>query len=237
MEMRDGFIIGVFNYCDRWCETCALTSYCRVFAMDRADAETDLTMEAGVGAVPTVFDSLHRPMKWLEEVLEELEALGGGALTEEEIAASQPGLPAAHEEIWERAKAYCRWTHDGLGRVEWGDQHDATDPVAVLLWFATFNASKIRRALTGLAEFDGDRTFPADHEGSAKVALLGIDRSHAAWRELVADGRVGAAAARPCLEELDWLKAQLEAAIPEARVFVRPGFDEPEAVASLMAAE
>ena len=23
MEIRDGFIVGIFNYCDRWCETCA----------------------------------------------------------------------------------------------------------------------------------------------------------------------------------------------------------------------
>jgi hypothetical protein len=107
----------------------------------------------------------------------------------------------------------------------------------VLLWFATFNAFKIHRAFTGLAEFDGDRTFPADHEGSAKVALLGIDRSQAAWQELVADGRVSAAAARPCLEELEWLGAQLEAAIPDARAFARPGLDEAEAVATLLATE
>jgi hypothetical protein len=121
MEMRDGFIIGVFNYCDRWCETCALTSYCRVFAMDRADAGMDVPIEAGVGAVPTVLDSLHRPMKWLEEVLQEMAALGGGvSTTGEEIASSQPRMPAAHVEICERAKAYCRWTHDGLGRVESG---------------------------------------------------------------------------------------------------------------------
>jgi hypothetical protein len=230
MEMRDGFIIGVFNYCDRWCETCALTSYCRVFAMDRA------AVQAGVSAAPAVLDS-PRPPKWLEEVLGELEALGGGALTAEELAACDPRMPPAHEEIYERAKAYCRWAHDRVGRLERGDEHDATDPGAVLLWFASFTPAKIRRALTGLAEFDGDRTVPADHEGSAKGALLGIDRSHGAWQELVAAGRVSAAQAEPCLEELGWLRTQLELAIPEARRFVRPGFDEPEAVTGLLAAE
>src|SRR6185503_16937586 len=25
VEVRDGFIVGIFNYCDRWCETCAFT--------------------------------------------------------------------------------------------------------------------------------------------------------------------------------------------------------------------
>ena len=25
MEVQDGFIVGIFNYCDRWCERCPLT--------------------------------------------------------------------------------------------------------------------------------------------------------------------------------------------------------------------
>ena len=32
MNVRDGFIVGIFNYCDRWCERCPLTNRCRVFA-------------------------------------------------------------------------------------------------------------------------------------------------------------------------------------------------------------
>jgi hypothetical protein len=236
MEMRDGFIIGVFNYCDRWCETCALTSYCRVFAdMARADAASDINMAPLISAPPARDDGPGIPMKWLEDVLEEMQALGGGLLTNQEIAECEPRMAAGHEEIYERAKAYCLWVHDQVRALEPNDRDGATDPLAVVSWFCSLNASKIRRALDGLAEFDGDREFPPDHEGAAKVALLGLDRSSAAWQELVATGRVSAGQAKPCLEELHWLKTQLEAAIPEARAFVRPGFDEPEAVATLMA--
>ena len=32
MEIKDGFIVGIFNHCDRWCERCALTSHCGLFA-------------------------------------------------------------------------------------------------------------------------------------------------------------------------------------------------------------
>lgn len=32
MEVQDGFIVGIFNYCDRWCERCPLTNRCRLFA-------------------------------------------------------------------------------------------------------------------------------------------------------------------------------------------------------------
>ena len=32
MEVQDGFILGIYNYCDRWCECCRFTARCRVFA-------------------------------------------------------------------------------------------------------------------------------------------------------------------------------------------------------------
>ncbi len=33
----DGFVKSIFNYCDRWCERCHLTSRCRVFAQERSE--------------------------------------------------------------------------------------------------------------------------------------------------------------------------------------------------------
>ena len=41
MEIQDGFIVDVYNYCDRWCEACPLTSRCRLFA-DVAEIEASL---------------------------------------------------------------------------------------------------------------------------------------------------------------------------------------------------
>jgi hypothetical protein len=87
--------------------------------------------------------------------------------------------------------------------------------------------------LIGLADFDGDREFPPDHEGSAKVAMIGVERSIAAWRELMARGTVTEDQARPFLDELEWLVRRLDDVIPMGRAFVRPGFDEPEEVAAL----
>jgi hypothetical protein len=61
MEVRDGFIVGVYNYCDRWCERCALTSHCRLFA-DGAEAEASLdpALQAVVDAPPPAEDQLRR---------------------------------------------------------------------------------------------------------------------------------------------------------------------------------
>lgn len=55
----------------------------------------------------------------------------------------------------------------------------------------------------------------ADYDGSAKVALLGA----------------------PLIADLIWLSDELERVLPAARAFVRPGVDEPEDVAKLLAVE
>lgn len=39
--MSEGFIDGLYNYCDRWCERCLLTARCRVFAFEEQRKHTD----------------------------------------------------------------------------------------------------------------------------------------------------------------------------------------------------
>src|SRR5829696_7236004 len=41
------FISGIYNFCDRWCERCPLTSRCRVFAEERASPVYDDSLEIG----------------------------------------------------------------------------------------------------------------------------------------------------------------------------------------------
>jgi hypothetical protein len=97
---------------------------------------------------------------------------------------------------------------------------------------------KSMRALHGFAEDDpADRDWPADHDGSAKVALLGIDRSHTAWLDLLEVGAISASEVAPFLGDLEWLRAALERTFPKARAFVRPAFDEPDEVARLLRSE
>src|SRR5688500_10207507 len=35
------FIPGIYNYCDRWCERCALSHRCLNYAMEQADDDAD----------------------------------------------------------------------------------------------------------------------------------------------------------------------------------------------------
>lgn len=233
MEVRDGFIVGIFNYCDRWCETCAFTSRCRVFAdVARAEAALDPHLKAITDAPLLPQDMPPPPPKWMEELIAEMNEAASRPLTEEELRDAQPKFLPGHEAVRERAMTYCLAIHHWLRGCN-NEHRPPTDPIAVIGWFATLIVGKVHRALTGLAEFDGDRDFPPDHEGSAKVALIGIERSLAAWRELVAASAVTQEQAQPFVDELSWLLRRLDEAIPLARGFVRPGFDEPHEVAAI----
>jgi hypothetical protein len=233
MEVRDGYIVSIFNYCDRWCEACAFTSRCRVFADHAAlEARLDPSMKAIVDAPLLPQDEPPPPPKWMQELIEEMNEAASRPLTEEERRDAEPKFLPGHKAVADRALAYCLAISHWL-RGRNSEHFDPADPVAVIGWFATLNASKVHRALTGLAEFDGDRQFPPDHEGSAKVAIIGIERSMAAWRQLVEKGLATDEQVKPFLDELEWLLGRLDEAIPFARAFIRPGFDEPDEVAKL----
>ena len=63
-----------------------------------------------------------------------------------------------------------------------------------------------------------------DAQGSAKVALIGMDRSRKALRQLQAklhDSRIDR-----LLLRLERLTAEVERRFPDARAFIRPGIDE-----------
>jgi len=70
------------------------------------------------------------------------------------------------------------------------------------------------------------RTSVIDANGSAKIALVAIDRSMAAWSALQISLPEKSSAIKPMLIELEGLRRGIETRFPRARSFIRPGFDE-----------
>ena len=127
--------------------------------------------------------------------------------------------------------------------------------VEVIRWYQFFIAAKVFRAVIGTDRFDEEdfdddealtfdfasdeaddddldydliiaRSSLIDSNGSAKIALVAIDRSIAAWRTMQISLPEKSNTIKPLLVELDQLRQSLEARFPRARDFVRPGFDE-----------
>lgn len=238
MEVRDGFIVGIYNYCDSWCQVCAFTSRCGVFA---DIAEMEASRDTNFGAVvcaPRLPDEIPLPPpRWMQELIDEVNEAARNPPSEAEWELIRPRIAPGHQPIEDRAHVYCVQAHAWLRAHESGRRDDPGHPYAVIGWYHTQIPAKIHRALIGLSDRFQDHTgFAPDYDGSAKVALMGIERSHAACIDAVAGGLVSDRDMRPLISDLVWLKVQVEHVFPNARRFIRAGFDEPEEVAKLSAA-
>jgi hypothetical protein len=107
------------------------------------------------------------------------------------------------------------------------------DAREIVEWYQYQIAVKTIRALSSRRDEaddqlldDDEQQFPKDSDGSAKVALIGIDRSIAAWRLMQLSLPQVDESTIPLLMQLEELRRRLEKSFPAARDFVRPGFDE-----------
>jgi hypothetical protein len=249
------FIPGIHNWCDRWCERCPFTARCMNFAIGEPRGlgkETpDLNNERFWAQLEDIFQAT---LELLHEMVEEqgldLNEVDSAELVAEEErrheAVSQHALVARAEtyadkvDEWfeaagplfkqkgEELIAYVRMNLPGLD-VE-GKVQDLEETVAVIRWYQLFIQVKLMRALHGKLDaaeeqWDEENNFPKDSDGSAKIALIAVDRSIAAWGRLLRHFPAQETELLEILVQLDRLRRATEQEFPAARAFVRPGFD------------
>lgn len=127
------------------------------------------------------------------------------------------------------------------------DDIDVSEAIEVIRWYQFFVAAKVFRALMAhdrpaideeltsedifsSAELDNNEApieaVGDDGDGSAKIALIAIDRSSSAWRVMQSSLPEKAESIVQMLLELERLRRATEQSFPNARDFIRPGFDE-----------
>lgn len=108
------------------------------------------------------------------------------------------------------------------------------DLLDVVTWYHTLISSKLYRALRGLFDpFDGDgpgveiinKSRLSDANGSAKVVLISIERSMAAWLRLLELLPQQEDTILAFLVLLQRMQKGIHVTLPDAASFVRPGFD------------
>ena len=239
------FITGVFNYCDRWCERCPVTSRCLNFAMSderSGDPETlDPKNQAFWAKLTATFQAT---LELLKEMAEEegidFDSLGCDETDkerfDEEIVRSHKCCRGA-EAYSKMADAWFSSQSDLFGEPEPDPELGAESPeqatdlgqaVEVIRWYQHFIYVKLMRAVSGELHEEPDLLgeFPKDSDGSAKVALIAIDRSIGAWGEMRNRLPFGIKEIHSILFHLRGLREEVENAFQEARTFIRPGFDK-----------
>lgn len=239
-------ISGIYNYCDRWCERCPLTSRCLVFATEQLDhngngQSHDLNNEAFWHKLSSVLVETQQMIgEWAREAGIDLTLI-----PDEEVKPSKRKRQLVDNHSLARAgKKYANaasdWFREFDQAIEISDLRasDADreqleqleDAREVIQWYQYQIAVKTMRALScrddGWEDDPEMAEFPKDSDGSAKVALIGIDRSIAAWRLMQLSLPERAASIVTLILQLERLRQRVEKHFPEAREFVRPGFDE-----------
>jgi hypothetical protein len=107
------------------------------------------------------------------------------------------------------------------------DVVEIQDYLEIVRWYQHQIYVKLCRAAGGMirGELEEIEYFPEDANGSAKVAILGIERSIAAWGGLLHQFPDQEDTILDILAALKKLLRQVDAAFPDARAFIRPGFD------------
>lgn len=243
--MNSIIIPDIFNYCDRWCERCPFTHQCAIFEMeeDFSAVESDdffyllehilddtvAMVEAVIQTeVPDLWDD------WQKKI--------------DTLASAEAPLPELEEELISLSRKYFmsgrKWlqVHQPLFNdrsAAWyeqskpeADQQERTnqlkDALSVIQWYQPFISAKVQRAIRGksrpwLPEQD---PYQNDANGSAKIALLAIDRSLSSWeliRKLMPETTDDML---DLLVQLSQLRSGMQGLFPDTERFIRPGFDE-----------
>ena len=251
---KTNHIPGIYNYCDRWCERCPFTSRCLNFEMSEekfGDLENvDITNEVFWQKLNETFaETLSMLKEMAAEKGIDLESI---ELEDENDFERRNEDPSVVHIISHMAKSYItmvdNWFDSNVYILE--DDHpelkaaaaaDAaqsrpdedtitlTDSVEVMRWYQHQIYVKLRRALHSAhdeATEDDLGDYPKDSDGSTKVSLIGMDRSMGAWGKIRTNFPDEEDSILGIIAHLDRLRRRTETEFPDARAFVRPGFDE-----------
>ena len=254
--MKEKFISGIYNYCDRWCERCDFTARCRNYETtgNLSPEQKDINNEV-------FWKTLASNFKLTIELIQK--------------AAKERGIdlstPLTKEEEWEYKKSedllrsktnqhpliqFCKQyqslvrsffentdgfvnkakelvNHLHLGMKSEEDvgksMADIEDCIDIIQWYKFFIDAKLQRALRGKIEgeeWEIENGFQKDSDGSAKIALIGIERSMAAWAKLYDQLPSSEDVSLKVLALLSQLKDITLREFPKAMKFKRAGFDD-----------
>lgn len=249
------FIPGIYNYCDRWCERCAFTSRCMNYATrqeeppvsETPDLDSDAFWEQFQGVLQDSIDLLH---KMAEEEGIDLDAIDTTAIMAER---EQQAFLVDNHPLTQAAETYVKLVHDWFETSEpafrqkgeelemFGRLNIASadmegqiarlrEAMEVIQWYHFFIAVEIAGALRGRLGLFGAEPVdsPSISDGKAKITLIAMDRSLAAWEVLLRALPQRQMETLTILAHLQRLRRDAEQFFPQARAFVRPGFDEGE---------
>lgn len=244
--MEKNLIPGIYNYCNSWCERCALAHRCRVRADELgSDIENPGDILPDLSFAETEFDEDEEVIEFVpdfDEQAADTEAqvnlrkeqykqliMDNTAIAEANVAG------ALIDEVVRKIKVKLQsqpptsvegLTYHQQQKVE-GREHRIQNLLDILSWYRFMLQVKTMRAVNGKQHFvEGDEDpIQNDFNGSAKVIMLGAEHCIKAAEGLlhlfpeIEDDLL------PLLACLQRYQTSMYHQFPAAMQFIRPGFD------------
>lgn len=247
-------IAGIYNYCDSWCERCPLTARCRSFQLQQQTTLANPAADPNASLVQQLTEALNMTRQYIETLqkntpLFQADTLSSAdQLTLEETVLSRRHKTGEHPAA-ALATAYLKqtgaWLSDEkillkcagrqqLSEVNLGIRTEdeamvqlnaLKDAYEQIRWYRTLIPVKTKAALRVIDEATDDEFILDYYNGKAKLVLVSIDRSLAAWQTVMAYYPEKIDDMLDLLSLLSQVNRHIEAIFPTARAFQRPGLD------------
>jgi hypothetical protein len=240
MAGEPDLIPDIYIYCDRWCERCAFTSCCLQFRIEAQEKESGESLQNFDALNMQFWSEMGEALVQAMRLIKEL-AVKEGVDLQKETVLSEPPESLLHD-AREHPCASAALLYAGMVN-EWFAASDELpeaeesllthppllleEPIQVIRHYQYFIYPKIVRAVEGRlsGKAVSDSELENDACGTAKVALIAIDRSLAAWSLLYGEFPAEEDNTLSILVHLDRLRRSVEVVFPTSRAFIRPGFD------------
>ncbi len=246
------YIPGIYNYCDRWCERCPFTSRClNCERVERQFGDVEEKDQFNAAFWERFSEMLHDTLELVRETARErgidLEAIERDADGHsDDVDERRPAVHLIAHASKHYAEAVDSWfdSNEGLftekerelnqiriaapGSDPSAEAVGINDATEVVRWYQHQIHFKLCRALESARneKEETDDGFPKDSDGSAKVALIGLDRSIAAWKVMLSYFPGQQQPILNFVASLQSIRRRVETQFPQARAFMRPGIDD-----------
>jgi len=233
-DLSDRFIPSIYNYCDRWCERCSFKKRCRYYYNDKklfGRQDKELSREEFWNRMQYILENTCYFID--KEIMKrgiEMKDTDNAYYEQIQNKIRENPLLKAGENYSLRIG---RWLYDhrnyleekiGL-RVITKIEQELFHCIEIIHWDHTMIPAKISRAIHGLID-EGMTGDLEDANGSAKVALVLVDRSMVAWQNLLTVFHDKETEIFEIVDQLKNLRDYILKIFPDAPNFQRPGFDE-----------
>jgi len=254
--MKEKNIPGIYNYCDRWCERCTFTSRCRNYenTSKLTPEQLDINNKAFWENISSNFKNstallkkaaekhgidLNQPLsKDEEENYEKRESFLRTASKNHVISKLCTNYRKIVMPFTKKGDGMVGKTRELVSHLHMGikTEEDVVYTVAgigdcfeIIQWYLFFIDAKFQRALQGKMEgeeWEVEDGYQKDSEGSAKIALIAVEKSIAAWIKMIELMPSSEDTALDALSTLSQIKQKGLEEFPKAMDFKRPGFDD-----------